>query len=130
MKTAAQIFPVLLALLVLSCSQPTEQPVELKAATPASPPKPDPAETAAARAIELTKRSLALKYVNYDLPPGTRVLGAGDPAKADTEHSIANELRHMQGDLQIIGWEARRFDDQRFVVTYCWTLNRVTRCFP
>lgn len=115
------ISSVPLAILV-ACQEPRDASGKNRAtpATPQPAPTPNPDVAAVSRAIEMTKRSHALKYRRYDLPRGAIDLGGGDPRLTDTEHAVQNEMAHLKGNLRIIGWQAKKIDDQAYLVTYAW----------
>jgi hypothetical protein len=71
---------------------------------PVSPPRTPKSETLEERAIRLAKAA--------------NTLVSNAPGPLDNDYQVGKWARSQSGQLRIIGWEARRINDQVVIVTY------------
>jgi hypothetical protein len=68
------------------------------------------------RAIELAKNG---RNLLQPLLFGRNI----DPATLTNDHQIRAEMSNLKGDIDVIGWQARRIDSDTFLVTYVYALR-------
>jgi hypothetical protein len=86
-----------------------------------------------ARSAELAKKE---EEAAISLAKHARTLAGDWPATKTNAELVTNDYRlkqilsHMSGDLQIIGWQAKKFDETTYVVSYMYQRAGVARGWP
>ena len=90
---------------------------------PVAPAPTVPVEDPKTKAIRLAKEA-------HSLVAGKFYAGKPDPEVLTNEFQIRTQLSTIKGDLQIIGWQATKYDVDTYLVTYTFMQNYEVHGWP
>jgi hypothetical protein len=127
MKVCARVLAIALALSVCACDELVKKATSTNRAsvtqTSSTPAPPDPALLEKARAIQLAKegRNLVAGRGYVRLPP---------PEVLTNDYQIRAQMSQMKGDLNVLGWQAQKWADDTYLVTYTYERGGQSRGWP